>query len=57
MKRESAAEWPIPDCVAVHVLLIFMTLNTQSLRIFAKNELCTLELKVVSFTGFLKNIK
>ena len=55
MKRESAAECPNPDCVAV--LLIFMTLNTQSLRIFAKNALCILELKVVSFTGFMKYVK
>ena len=27
------------------------------LRIFAKNALCILELKVVSFTGFMKYVK
>ena len=51
MKGKSAAECPSPDCVAV--LRIFMTRNTQSLRIFAKNALCILELNVVSFTGLM----
>ena len=55
MKGESAAECPNPDCVAV--LRIFMTLNTQSLRIFAKNALCILELNVVSFTVFMKYVQ
>ena len=34
-----------------------MTLNTQSLRKFAKNTLCVLELKVISFTDFMKYVK
>ena len=55
MKGESVAECPNPDCVAV--LRIFMTLNTQSLRIFAKNALCILELNVVFFTGFMKYVQ
>ena len=55
MKGESAAECPKPDCVAA--LRIFMTLNTQSLRIFAKNALCILKLNVVSLTGFMKYVQ
>ena len=55
MKGESAAECPNPDYVAV--LRIFMTLNTQSLRTFAKNALCILELNVVSFTGLMKYVQ
>ena len=55
MKGESAAECPNPDCA--DVLRIFMTLNTQSLRIFAKNALRISELNVVSFTGFMKYVQ
>ena len=54
-ERESAAECPNPDCIAV--LGIVMTLNMQSLRIFAKNALCILELNVVSFMGFMKYVQ
>ena len=55
MKGESAAECTNPDWVAV--LRIFMALNTQSLRIFAKNTLCILELNVVSFKGLMKYVQ
>ena len=55
MKGESAAECPNPDCIAV--LRIFMTLNMQSLHIFAKNAFCILELNVVYFTGFMKYVQ
>ena len=37
-----------------YIAYFFMTLTTQSLPILAKNTLCILELKVVSFTGFMK---
>ena len=39
------------------IVYFLMTLNTQSLRIFAKSTLCILDLKVVSFTGFRKYVK
>ena len=50
MKRESAAECSNPDSVAV--LLIFMTLNTQSLRIFAKKRFMYLGTENCFFYGF-----
>ena len=56
-EREITDGYTNPDYVAV--LLIFMTSNTQSLRIFTKkaNTLCILELKLVSFTGSMKYVK